>query len=201
VAASGKSNCVVNSYSTCAGQRIFLAIVLLQEIIQKHPSDATLLSSLARIHLQMGNVRSATAIFKLVDGLFPEPESCPIVHMNRGFLALSLNQFTTAIDHFQEVIDITSTDPQHHHESLVAANNKAICLLYTCDLTQAISLLEDLIHQDPERNLNETVVFNLCTLYDLKSDSSIEKKKALMTLIGKHGSETFDMSNLKLSTL
>lgn len=80
----------------------------------------------------------------------------------------------------------------------MAANNKAICLLYTCDLSRAISCLEELISRDPEKHLHEVIVFNLCTMYDLKSDNSHEKKRTLMSLISSYASDTFDYSVLKL---
>lgn len=55
-------------------------------------------------------------------------------HICRGYLALALDQYTIAIDHFQAVLEL---EPSH----VIAANNKAVCLLYTCDLTGAIRLL------------------------------------------------------------
>lgn len=82
----------------------------------------------------------------------------------------------------------------------MAANNKAICHLYTCDLTKAISFLEEVIRKDPEKNLNETLIFNLCTLYDLKSDNSVDKKKSIMALVAKFAPDSFDFSVLKLTS-
>ncbi len=103
-----------------------------------------------------------------------------------------MDQYNAAIDHFQGVLDL---DPNN----LVAANNKAICLLYKCELSRAIAVLEELIRKDPERNLHETVVFNLCTLYDLKSDTSTDKKRGIMNLVAKFGSDSFDLTVLKLN--
>ncbi|PRP73829.1 translation initiation factor IF-2 [Planoprotostelium fungivorum] len=65
--------------------------------------------------------------------------------MNRGYLALASDQFTTAINHFQHVLDI---DPLN-----VVANNKSICYLYTCNLAQAITSIEDFILKRPEATL------------------------------------------------
>lgn len=165
-----------------------LAILLLQELIQKHPEDSVLLSSLGRVYLQMGDIRSAAVTFKQADSVGTNPI---LSNMNRGYLALSLDQFTTAIAHFQAVLDL---DPSN----LIATNNKAVCLLYTCDLGRAVSCIEDLIIGNPEHALNEVLVFNLCTMYDLKSDNSQEKKKNLMLLISKYASDSFDYSVLKM---
>jgi tetratricopeptide (TPR) repeat protein len=111
--------------------------------------------------------------------------------MCRGYLALALDQYSTAIEHFSAVLE-------REPSNLAAANNKAICLLYTCDLSRAVSTLEDVIRRNPELNLNETLVFNLSTLYDLQSDNSQEKKKVIMSLASKFASDSFDFSVLKL---
>ena len=103
-----------------------------------------------------------------------------------------MDQYTNAIDHFQAVLDMDSNN-------IVAANNKSICLLYISDLTRAITTLEDIIKKDPEKNLHETLVFNLCTLYDLKSDGSMEKKKFITSLVAKFATDSFDFSVLKLN--
>jgi len=169
------------------------AVLLLQDVVQKYPNDVLLLSSLGRVQLQMGNVRAAAAVFKQAESIMKDEESSVLAEMNRGYLALALDQYTTAIDHFQAVLD---KDPSN----LVAVNNKAICLLYTCELGRAISTLEDLIRKDPQKNLHEVLVFNLCTLYDLKSENSQEKKKSIMSLITRFATDSFDYSVLKLTT-
>ena len=64
--------------------------------------------------------------------------------------------------------------------------------------TKAIKSLEEIIDLDPVKNLNENVVFNLCILYELHSESSPSKKKNIVNLIQKYGSESFDMSVVKL---
>eukprot|EP01119_Soliformovum_irregulare_P022310 TRINITY_DN7614_c0_g1_i1.p1 TRINITY_DN7614_c0_g1~~TRINITY_DN7614_c0_g1_i1.p1 ORF type:complete len:443 (-),score=102.42 TRINITY_DN7614_c0_g1_i1:39-1367(-) len=167
-----------------------LAIQLLQEQVTKHPTDPNLLSSLGRLYLQMGSVKSAIVAFKAVETLISDPDS-PLVHMNSGYISLASDQFTTAIQHFQAVIEKNPKD-------LAATNNKAICLLYTCDLSGAIATLEDLIKKDPEESLHEVIVFNLCTLYDLKSDNNADKKKAVMSVAAKFAPDSFDFSVLKL---
>jgi len=168
-----------------------LAILLLEEMIKKFPRDPQLQSALGRIHLEMGNVKAATQAFLNAATLVHDPEHHALVHMNRGYIALAVDQYTIAIDHFQAALDL---DPNN----IIAANNRAICLLYTCDLTRAISSLEELIRKDPEKNLDETLVYNLCTLYDLNSEGSAEKKKSIMSLASKFASDSFDFYVLKL---
>jgi len=168
------------------------AILLLQEEVRNQPNDVSLLSTLGRIHLQMGNVRFAAAIFKQVENTHTEREFSVMKHMNSGFLALAQDQFALAVEHFTSVLEIDSTN-------ISALNNKAVCLLYTSHLHDAITVLEDMIRKNPEKSLNESTVLNLCTLYELQGDGSIEKKRAIMAQVAKYANDSFDFSSLKLS--
>jgi len=111
--------------------------------------------------------------------------------MNSGLLFLAEDNYGGAIECFSQVLE---KDPNN----IAAANNRAICFLYKTGLSKAITSLEDVIKKDPQRNLNETLVFNLCTLYDLQSDNSLDKKKILFQLITRCASDDFDISILKL---
>jgi hypothetical protein len=43
----------------------------------------------------------------------------------------------------------------------------AVCSLYLGKLMDALKSLEVLVHEDPESNLHEGILFNLCTLSDI----------------------------------
>jgi hypothetical protein len=96
------------------------------------------------------------------------------------------------VSSWPQVLDI---DPLN----VVAANNKSICYLYTCNLAQAITSIEDFILKRPEVNVNETIVSNLCTLYDLKSDNSADRKKSVLSMVAKYAGDDFDFSVIKLN--
>jgi len=168
-----------------------MALQLLQPVLEKSQNDPYILSCVGRLLLQMGNVKAAAAIFEKAESLTPNTSASALVLMNRGFLAFSKDEYTKAIEGFGSVLSIDPTNIQ-------AANNRALCWLYTCNLTMAIKSLEELIFKDPETFLQETLVFNLCTLYDLASEKSIEKKKTLLSLITKYGVDNFDVSFCKL---
>eukprot|EP01113_Clastostelium_recurvatum_P047791 TRINITY_DN8585_c0_g1_i4.p1 TRINITY_DN8585_c0_g1~~TRINITY_DN8585_c0_g1_i4.p1 ORF type:complete len:472 (+),score=103.75 TRINITY_DN8585_c0_g1_i4:129-1544(+) len=131
-----------------------LAIGLVEELCSRYPQDSLVLSCLARMHLQMGNIRAANMVFKRAEQLYAEPEKSVVCLMNKGYLALSVDQYSTAIEHFQAVLDIQPNN-------IAAANNRAICWLYTTDLSRAISSLEEVLMNDPENTLDESLVFNL----------------------------------------
>lgn len=67
-----------------------------------------------------------------------------------------------------------------------AMNNTSLCHLYTCNMRDAVATLETLVREDPTAFLTERVAFNLCTLYELGSDSAVAtRKKQVLQLIAK----------------
>ena len=70
-------------------------------------------------------------------------------------------------------------------------------MVYMCQLTKAVHLLEDFIAQDPASNLCESIVQNLTCLYDVQSSAGAEKKAHLMKLVAQYGSDSFDHTVLK----
>ena len=83
--------------------------------------------------------------------------------------------------------------------SLQAINNMAVCCLYLGRLKDALKSLEALVHSDPEKNLHEGILFNLCTLYELESSRALHKKQALLDLVSKHKGDGFPVVCLKMS--
>lgn len=65
-------------------------------------------------------------------------------------------------------------------------NNMSICALYTCNLYEAMLLMESLIRENPSKFLTERVSLNLCILYELSNETSMAtKKKKVLQLIAK----------------
>jgi tetratricopeptide (TPR) repeat protein len=65
-------------------------------------------------------------------------------------------------------------------------NNLSLCCLYTCRMKDAIQFLEGVVREDPTSFLTERVAFNLCTLYELGSDSAASARlKRVLQLIAK----------------
>jgi len=75
----------------------------------------------------------------------------------------------------------------------------AVCSLYLGRLKEALRHLETFIHRDPASNLQEGVVLNLCTLYELESSRAVAKKQALLGLVALHKGDGFNVACLKLS--
>lgn len=107
-----------------------------------------------------------------------------------GYLALARDAHEDAVNAFQAVLAL---DPNN----VVAVNNRAICWLYTCQLAKAVQSLEELIVREPSA-LTESLVFNLCTLYELASERSVDKKREVWRLVLRHAPDSFNPASLKL---
>lgn len=70
-------------------------------------------------------------------------------------------------------------------------------MLY-CTILQALALLEKIIWADPTTNLQEGLLFNLCTIYELESSYSLQKKQKLLEFVSKHRGDGFNISCLKI---
>jgi hypothetical protein len=75
----------------------------------------------------------------------------------------------------------------------------AVCSLYLGKLMDALKSLEVLVHEDPESNLHEGILFNLCTLYELESSRALHKKQALLDLVSRHKGDGFPVACLKMA--
>ena len=61
-----------------------------------------------------------------------------------------------------------------------------VCLLYGGQLKEAIAVLESAIKQNPIHGLSESVLLNLCTLYDMESSKGRRKKFALLRQLSRY---------------
>lgn len=61
-----------------------------------------------------------------------------------------------------------------------------VCLLYSGRLKEAIAVLESAISQNPIQGLHESLLLNLCTLYDMESSKGRMKKFALLRQISRY---------------
>ncbi|XP_033113652.1 trafficking protein particle complex subunit 12-like [Anneissia japonica] len=156
-------------------------------------NDEELLSGIGRIHLQLGDLKSAQRIFQELESrcMKRNKESVKVL-MNRALLRLSQHSYPEAYKLFSEVVN---KDPTNH----IAVNNLSVCQLYMGKLREALASLENLVHRDPEKYLDEGLIFNLCTLYELESSRSMHKKQTLLGLVNRHRGDGFNVACLKMS--
>jgi tetratricopeptide (TPR) repeat protein len=156
---------------------------------------ATLLSLLGCLYLQSGILSAAEQVFARVETMSKTHNSQVInirVRMNRGYLRFVQGKYSDAIKEFDFVL--LELDPLN----ILAANNRAVCYLYSRNLGQAIASIEEFLRKDPLKTLDETLIYNLTTMYDLESENSGNKKKVIMMMINRFAGDDFPTSALKL---
>lgn len=127
---------------------------------------------------------------------------------NDGLYQFSLGQYDKATELFQATIEslrnttptpVQPSSPQITDYDAIAltttsrenlysetTNNLALAALYTCRLADALQLMESLIREDVTAHLTARVALNLCTLYELASESSSSaRKKRTLQLVAK----------------
>jgi trafficking protein particle complex subunit 12 len=59
----------------------------------------------------------------------------------------------------------------------------AVCFLYTGKMHEAIQLFEKAIKLNPKKSINEALLLNCSTLYELESNESKKKKIELLKIV------------------
>ena len=76
----------------------------------------------------------------------------------------------------------------------------AFCLFYSGNLNEAINQIENFINRNKNKNiLNESLIFNLCTLYELESAKALQKKLNLLNLLNLYAGDGFFTEALQLN--
>ncbi|KAF9803408.1 hypothetical protein SFRURICE_007254 [Spodoptera frugiperda] len=142
-------------------------------------------SALCRLWLLAGHVRAATACLDAARDarhhICPTPDVREYVDM--GLIDIAHGKYQDAYNNFARAADQEPTN-------IMVANNLSVCLLYMGRLKEAIAVLQKAINSDPERGLNESLLINLCTLYELESSKTNEKKLNLLRMLCKYKSDT-----------
>lgn len=74
----------------------------------------------------------------------------------------------------------------------------AFCLFYSGNLKEAIAFIEKQIHSNPRKVLNESLLFNLCTLYELESSKAQQKKANLLLWLNVYTGDGFNETCIQL---
>ncbi|CAG9766054.1 unnamed protein product [Ceutorhynchus assimilis] len=179
---SGREARVMHSIINCAisVKDYELAMELLGQLCERDgaPKHA-LLSALGRLHLQMGNIPGAEVCFQEASQLGPAGVRDMI---DKGLLAIAQNNFDDAYVAFQQASNLEPSN-------IMILNNMGVCLLYGGHLKEAIAVLESAIASNPMHALHESLILNLCTLYDMESSKGITKKFALLRQISKYSAD------------
>ncbi|RDB20833.1 Trafficking protein particle complex subunit 12 [Hypsizygus marmoreus] len=153
-------------------------------------STSALRSSIGRIYLQSGEVQTAAKHFAIVAA---DPEaSQDLKDMNAGLLASAEGDWVRASTVFAALI-------QKDAENFAAVNNLCVTLLSQGKLKEGIDTLEVALKASPSSVVvAEPFLFNLSTLYELRSATAVENKRNLLLEVAKWSGDGLRTTCLKM---
>lgn len=166
---------------------------LLKELIGRREcgKDPFLLSKLGYIQMQYGDVEGAKGTFKAVQDIVEGEEGGDVgmknlVSRNTALIHILGKDYSSAVRQYEECIE------RDGGTDIVALNNKALCLMYLRDLSDGIKVLENGLERVPTLALNETLVVNLCSMYELAYVNHVDIKRTLNNWIARVAPDDFD---------
>ncbi|KAI8643635.1 hypothetical protein BD408DRAFT_414612 [Parasitella parasitica] len=157
------------------------------------PDNIDILSSLGRLYLQMGDLKSAQDMFERMEQQLSNSDTAKeAIDTNKAFAFMAKGEWAQARDILQRVY-------QSNNENLLAINNLAVCEVYLGMLVKAIEILETLISNNPtSAGTCETAIMNLCTLYELRFEDATVKKVEVMKQVARWAGDSFQADCIKL---
>ncbi|EMD38936.1 hypothetical protein CERSUDRAFT_47943 [Gelatoporia subvermispora B] len=149
-------------------------------------------SSVGRVYLQSGCIAAAAQHFHAVA---QDPTADPALKgMNAALLATAEGDWSHAASELQRLLQ---ADPEH----FVAVNNLAVAYLNQGKLQEGIRLLEEAIRAAPSTVLAaEPLLFNISTMYELRSTAGMDKKRDLLIEVAKWAGDGLRTTCLKMPT-
>lgn len=177
------ANCAISMKQYRHAQSVLTTLASEPGITPKQ--ERALRSALCRLSFQAGQIGPALGYFEEAqearNHFCPTPDVREYVDL--GLIDVARGKYQDAYNNFVKAADQEPTN-------IMVANNTAVCLLYMGKLKEAITVLQKAINSNPERGLNEKILINLCTLYELESSKTHEKKLNLLRMICKYKSDT-----------
>ncbi|KAJ9170325.1 hypothetical protein P3X46_018441 [Hevea brasiliensis] len=146
---------------------------LSKDLVSRGNLDPVLLSKLGYIQMQIGDFGGGK------------------VNRNKALVYLVGKDYVSAVREYEECIE---RDPM----DVVAINNKALCLMYLRALSDSIKVLENSLERVPIVALNETLVVNLCSMYELAYVKHSDIKRTLSNWIARVAPDDFDSSSTRI---
>ncbi|KAI4494255.1 hypothetical protein M0802_009124 [Mischocyttarus mexicanus] len=189
-----KSRILISIINCAVGMKNYiLAVDILEELSKSHDWTVEQLqifrSSIGRIHLFLGDVSTAEI---LLNNKIMQTTAITVRELvDRGLIAVAKNSFQEAFNYFQTA---SSMDPTN----VMLINNMAVCLLYTGQLKAAVHLYENAVARNPMKSLQEPILLNMCTSYELHTNHCKQTKLHLLRQLNKHKGDAIDVQCLKL---
>ncbi|KAF6175726.1 hypothetical protein GIB67_022728 [Kingdonia uniflora] len=172
-----------------------VCLKLFKELLSRDSEDPVLLSKLGYIQMQLGDIEGSKGSFNGVENLIKKRnlegiEFKNLINRNKAMVYLVGKDYVSAVREYEECMERDPTD-------VVAINNKSLCLMYLRDLSDSIKVLESALERVPTYALNETLVVNLCSMYELAYVNHSDIKKTLSNWIARVSPDDFDSSSTR----
>jgi len=159
---------------------------------QSEVTSPALRSAVARIYLQSGNLAMAAHHFTLVSE--DADTALSIRNMNAALLTAAEGDWAQASEILHTLVLAENPD------NYVAVNNLCVALLSQGKLKEGIEVMEKALKASPESVVAEPFLFNLSTLYELRSATAIENKRNLLIEVAKWSGDGLKTTCLKMPT-
>lgn len=147
-------------------------------------------STLGRIYLQLGDVQKAQQSFNLAANL-RSPSEAVATLLDAALVAVAQNAFSEAHSLLQQAL---AAQPDHP----LLINNVAVSLLYLGRMRDSMLLLEQNLGTRPDAMMADTSVTNICTLYELESSLTNQRKLGMLRLAARWRNDSLHVSSFKL---
>lgn len=179
------------------------AVDAAREIVRLQKHEARALYMYVRVLLHVGDLDAATDALAMAHAKNNDSE--PLRALHDALLLAARGRYEEAAAIYATVVRLCESV---HHDGTAyernlwtfATNNWAICLLHLGRAEEAIRMLEQCLRKDARMALDEGIVVNVATLYDLTSpDTAAEKKAVLKALASKYARQGFDLNVISVS--
>lgn len=170
------------------------AVDVARSLAEQQGSTARSLYMYARVLLHVGDLDCARDVLKLADACADAPPGLRMVHEGLSFAAEGKLREAAGVYAAAAMI-CKEGDREMQSVWAFAENNRAICLLHQGMLNEAVDVLETCLRDNPPVALDEGIITNVVTLYDLAfPDKAAEKRGVVRALASKYGRQGFDLS-------
>jgi len=159
-----------------------------KELVRYNRNSAQAFYLLSRVCCFVGKSADARLSLKLASSR--SDASLSMQHLCQAMIYGVEGKVDLANDEFEAVCVLQA-------DNVIAANNSAMMMLHQGLIDDSIERLEGLLRENSTAALDEGLVFNLCTLYELRyPHQSAEKRNVLRNLATRLGRQGFNMKSI-----
>ncbi|ODN05233.1 Trafficking protein particle complex subunit 12 [Orchesella cincta] len=157
--------------------------------------NAQLTSAIGRLFLQFGDLTTAQTYFKEAAGIRSSNSELDRVEnlVDAALYYIAQGVYTDAFGLLKEALVIQP-------DNFMITNNMAVCLLYMGRVKESLALMETTVRNNTPQLLQENVILNLSTIYELENSDGF-KKNSLLKLISEYKGDGINLASLKMPNL